>query len=122
MLRIEETRIAGGTLGGAFRLKNKTPALPGFCQIWSGKRDSNSRPRPWQGRALPTELFPRRKRNSTFKFGTVNWNSFPGAQNRPRRETIHKAVPKREQHGRHQQPRAAGDKPDAKQTTKTQPR
>ena len=26
--------------------------------ILSGKRDSNSRPRPWQGRALPTELFP----------------------------------------------------------------
>ena len=26
--------------------------------LWSGKRDSNSRPRPWQGRALPTELFP----------------------------------------------------------------
>ena len=30
--------------------------------IWakkkSGKRDSNSRPRPWQGRALPTELLP----------------------------------------------------------------
>jgi hypothetical protein len=24
----------------------------------SGKRDLNSRPRPWQGRALPTELFP----------------------------------------------------------------
>ena len=24
----------------------------------SGKRDSNSRPRPWQGRALPTELLP----------------------------------------------------------------
>ena len=23
---------------------------------WSGKRDSNSRPRPWQGRALPAEL------------------------------------------------------------------
>ena len=30
-------------------------AIPPF---WSGKRDSNSRPRPWQGRALPTELFP----------------------------------------------------------------
>ncbi len=29
-------------------------------KIWSGKRDSNSRPRPWQGRALPTELFPHR--------------------------------------------------------------
>jgi hypothetical protein len=28
---------------------------------WSGKRDSNSRPRPWQGRALPAELFPRFK-------------------------------------------------------------
>src|SRR5690606_2705849 len=27
-------------------------------KFWSGKRDSNSRPRPWQGRALPTELFP----------------------------------------------------------------
>ncbi len=27
----------------------------------SGKRDSNPRPRPWQGRALPTELFPRLK-------------------------------------------------------------
>ena len=25
----------------------------------SGKRDSNSRPQPWQGCALPTELFPR---------------------------------------------------------------
>ena len=30
-----------------------------FFNAWSGKRDSNSRPRPWQGRALPTELFPR---------------------------------------------------------------
>ena len=29
-----------------------------FYFIMSGKRDSNSRPRPWQGRALPTELFP----------------------------------------------------------------
>ncbi len=28
---------------------------------WSGKRDSNSRPIPWQGIALPTELFPRFK-------------------------------------------------------------
>ena len=24
----------------------------------SERRDSNSRPRPWQGRALPTELLP----------------------------------------------------------------
>ncbi len=28
--------------------------------FWSGKRVSNSRPIPWQGIALPTELFPRR--------------------------------------------------------------
>ncbi len=27
---------------------------------WSGKRDSNPRHPPWQGGALPTELFPRR--------------------------------------------------------------
>ena len=33
--------------------------------LWSGKRDSNSRPRPWQGRALPTELFPHYLKNST---------------------------------------------------------
>src|SRR5260363_302361 len=28
------------------------------AQKWSGKRGSNSRPQPWQGCALPTELFP----------------------------------------------------------------
>ena len=27
-------------------------------RMLSGKRDSNSRPQPWQGCALPTELFP----------------------------------------------------------------
>ncbi len=32
--------------------------LPPSQEIWSGKRDSNSRPQPWQGCALPTELFP----------------------------------------------------------------
>ena len=30
----------------------------------SGKRDSNSRPQPWQGCALPTELFPQNVLNS----------------------------------------------------------
>jgi hypothetical protein len=33
--------------------KRKTPAAPGFAMFWSGKRDSNSRPQPWQGCALP---------------------------------------------------------------------
>ena len=32
------------------------------CSV-SGKRDSNSRPRPWQGRALPTELLPQILKN-----------------------------------------------------------
>ena len=34
-----------------------TWALPNF-QRKSGKRDSDPRPQPWQGCALPTELFP----------------------------------------------------------------
>ena len=29
-----------------------------FLKIWSGRRVSNSRPQPWQGCALPTELLP----------------------------------------------------------------
>ena len=39
----------------------KKPAKRRFNILfhWSGKRDSNSRPQPWQGCALPTELFPR---------------------------------------------------------------
>src|SRR5205814_7330404 len=32
----------------------------------SGKRDSNPRPQPWQGCALPTELFPRTNNCSRF--------------------------------------------------------
>jgi hypothetical protein len=31
---------------------------PQPCSTESGKRDSNPRPQPWQGCALPTELFP----------------------------------------------------------------
>src|SRR6186713_142078 len=38
----------------------QNPGGRGLSTNWSGKRDSNSRPRPWQGRALPTELFPRK--------------------------------------------------------------
>ena len=37
----------------------KREAYASPLSVWSGKRDSNSRPRPWQGRALPAELFPR---------------------------------------------------------------
>ena len=35
---------------------------------WSGKRGSNSRPQPWQGCALPTELFPQCRK---IKIGTA---------------------------------------------------
>ena len=38
-------------------LEVKLPILE-IPKMWSGKRDSDPRPRPWQGRALPTELFP----------------------------------------------------------------
>ena len=31
---------------------------PGRGKLWSGKRGSNSRHQPWEGCALPTELFP----------------------------------------------------------------
>src|ERR1700685_1526335 len=34
----------------------------GASKNWSGRRGSNSRPQPWQGCALPTELFPRLSR------------------------------------------------------------
>ena len=53
---------------------------PTEVRLLSGKRDSNSRPRPWQGRALPTELLPqlRRKKhivslNCAAKIHTPNW-------------------------------------------------
>src|SRR5260221_8413103 len=35
-------------------------------KIWSGKTGSNRRPQPWQGCALPTELFPHFYRSLTF--------------------------------------------------------
>ena len=44
------------------KLQQKSPIVRlGFILKKSGKRDSNSRPRPWQGRALPTELLPRKR-------------------------------------------------------------
>ena len=37
----------------------QTSALPlGYVAVWSGLRDSNSLPPPWQGGALPDELNP----------------------------------------------------------------
>jgi hypothetical protein len=36
------------------------------CARQSGKRDSNPRHSPWQGDALPTELFPRDEKYNKF--------------------------------------------------------
>ena len=41
-------------------------------KIWSGKRGSNSRPQPWQGCALPAELFPRKEASILAIFGQVS--------------------------------------------------
>ena len=50
---------------------------PTYLIYWSGKRDSNPQPLPWQGNALPIELFPhnmskKMKRNLLVKEGVVN--------------------------------------------------
>ena len=46
--------------------------------VWSGRRVSNSRPQPWQGCALPTELLPRQKLHYTEAFWTcqTSWGNY----------------------------------------------
>ena len=55
----------------------KAYTFPEF--FWSGKRVSNSRPQPWQGCALPTELFPHQRHYSVkpFAVNAVSWCHFP---------------------------------------------
>ena len=54
----------GGAMEDILRFFNKTRlAAPSEAPLqrsegWSGKRDSNPRPQPWQGCALPTKLLP----------------------------------------------------------------
>src|SRR5690606_5369943 len=45
--------------------------VPPPRRLWSEKRDSNSRPQPWQGCALPAELF------SLIEVFQVVWTSRP---------------------------------------------
>ena len=47
-----------GSEGGVGNKRKKAQTEVWAFLIWSGKRGSNSRPQPWQGCALPTELFP----------------------------------------------------------------
>ena len=65
-LRRQGHRAYKEEYGCLYRLENGDKCAVG-CLIpdhlydpdeWSGRRDSDSRPRPWQGRALPTELLP----------------------------------------------------------------
>ncbi len=51
----------------------------GICS-WSGKRDSNSRPQPWQGCALPTELFPQSIRRTYVRFSEEEETRTPTSQ------------------------------------------
>ncbi len=76
--------ISGSALGVSrpASAPRKAPNLLIDMIFWSGKRDSNSRPQPWQGCALPTELFPRRapapkkpRRNCRAKPAGVKKNS-----------------------------------------------
>ena len=61
-----ENRLAGGKDKAPPRFELGNKGFADLCLttwLWrrkkkSGKRDSNSRQPPWQGGALPTELFP----------------------------------------------------------------
>src|SRR5471032_267720 len=53
----EESSCFMSFFRGACKKGSHSAAL---LQFWSGRRVSNSRPQPWQGCALPTELLPRR--------------------------------------------------------------
>ena len=53
-----------------------------FLEFWSGRRGSNSRPQPWQGCALPTELLPLRSTDFTTPFAR-HWSGRRGSNSRP---------------------------------------
>ncbi len=60
-------------------LKLKREARLPFLKNWSGKRVSNSRPQPWQGCALPTELFPRERQIIAAKIQCFTTFALPAA-------------------------------------------
>src|SRR3954452_13408195 len=58
--------------------------------VWSGRRGSNSRPQPWQGCALPTELLPHCTASQRAAFllrqqrgASENWSGRRGSNSRP---------------------------------------
>src|SRR5262249_48876253 len=46
-------------VSGDTRVRGPRMEACGGARDWSGRRDSNPRHRPWQGRTLPAELLPR---------------------------------------------------------------
>ena len=54
--RFAPVEAASSSLPAAFQKENTI--LTDGVSFWSGRRGSNSLPRPWQGRALPDELRP----------------------------------------------------------------
>ena len=61
------------------RVNKGRVCLPKF---WSGRRGSNSRPQPWQGCALPTELLPLGSYYVTTPFAR-HWSGRRGSNSRP---------------------------------------
>ena len=56
LTRSAQVEAASSSLPAAFQKENTI--LTDGVSFWSGRRGSNSLPRPWQGRALPDELRP----------------------------------------------------------------
>ena len=56
LTRFAQVEAASSSLPAAFQKENTI--LTDGVSFWSGRRGSNSLPRPWQGRALPDELRP----------------------------------------------------------------
>ena len=56
LTRCAQVAAASSSLPAAFQKENTI--LTDGVSFWSGRRGSNSLPRPWQGRALPDELRP----------------------------------------------------------------
>src|SRR5437763_14668154 len=50
---------------------------PSYLIVWSGRRDLNSRLRPWQGRTLPLSYSRLRKNNSTDSIALVKRGLLP---------------------------------------------
>ena len=63
-LRRQLPRGAVASPSPAVHTSKQKRDYPKVISLWSGKRDSNSRPQPWQGCALPTELFPQNFRKN----------------------------------------------------------